>query len=235
MKRLLATFKLALRAMWRNKMRTILTMLGMIIGVGAVIVVVGLGNGASAQVEAQIASLGRNVIMVYSGGVNRGGARSGWGNAGTLTIEDANAIERELKTVDIVCPEQRSSAQVSAGNQNWSTSILGESEAYLDLRQWPLGEGAMFTDQDVRGATKVAIIGSTVAQQLFGDASPVGQVIRVKNVPCVVLGVLISKGFSPTGTDQDDIMILPYTSVMKRIQTATTLRTINIQASSGDV
>jgi putative ABC transport system permease protein len=235
MRRLLATFKLALRAMWRNKMRTILTMLGMIIGVGAVIVVVGLGNGASAQVEAQIASLGRDVILIFSGGVNRGGVRSGWGNAGTLTLEDANAIKREIKSAVIVSPEQRTSAQISAGNQNWSTQILGESEEYLDLRQWPLSEGSMFTSQDVRGATKVAIVGATVARQLFGDASPVGQVIRIKNVPFVVLGVLVAKGLSVSGSDQDDIMILPYTSVMKRIQNTTTLRGINIQASSSEV
>lgn len=233
--RMLATFKIALRAMLRNKMRTVLTMLGMIIGVGAVIVVVGLGNGATAQVQAQIASLGRNVILIFSGGVNRGGVRSGWGNAGTLSVEDSQAIKREISGVEVISPEQRAGAQVSAGNQNWSTQILGEGEDYLDIRQWPLEDGAMFTAQDVRGATKVAIIGKTIAQQLFGDSSPVGQVIRIKNVPFIVLGVLSPKGLSVTGSDQDDILVVPYTSAMKRLLGATMLRGIMVQASSPEV
>ena len=235
MRRLLATFKIALRAMLRNKMRTMLTMLGMIIGVGAVIVVVGIGNGASAQVEAQIASLGRNVILIFSGSVNRGGVRSGWGGAGTLTIDDAASIQREVPGVEAISPEQRSSALVSAGNQNWSTSIVGESEDYLDIRQWPLDDGSMFTATDVRSAAKVVILGKTVAQQLFGDASPVGQAIRVRNVPFVVVGVLSPKGLNVNGSDQDDTMIMPYSTVMKRLLNATTLRGIMVQVSNPEM
>ncbi len=220
--------------MRRNKMRTILTMLGMIIGVGAVIAVVAIGDGAKGQVEAQIATLGRNVILVFSGGVNRGGVRSGWGGAGTLTVEDAKAIQREVPSVEIVSPEQRTGSQIAAGNQNWATQILGEGEDYLDIRQWPLTDGAMFTAQDIRGATKVAIIGKTVALQLYGDSSPVGQVLRIKNVPFIVLGVLTPKGLSMNGSDQDDVVIVPYTSAMKRIMGATTLRGITIQAASAE-
>ena len=233
--RLLATFKIALRAMLRNKMRTILTMLGMIIGVGAVIAVVSIGDGAKAQVEAQIATLGRNVVLVFSGNQSRGGVRSGWGGAGTLTLEDAYAIKREVEGVDVVSPELRTGNQVAAGNQNWSTTIQGESEDYLDIRVWPLVDGAMFTAADVKGATKVAVIGKTVAQQLFGDSSPIGQIVRVKNVPFIVVGQLAPKGLSMMGTDQDDVMVIPYTSAMKRLLGVTTLRGIVIQASGADM
>src|ERR1700722_18447596 len=148
--KILAVLRIAARAMRRNKMRTILTMLGMIIGVGAVIATVSLGNGAKSQVEAQIASLGQNVILIFSGSFTRGGVRSGWNNAGTLTVEDALAIEREIPDVSIVSPEIRSGTQIAAGNQNWSTTILGEGQDYLDILQWPLAEGSMFTALDVR-------------------------------------------------------------------------------------
>jgi putative ABC transport system permease protein len=232
--KILATLRVAARALRRNKMRTILTMLGMIIGVGAVIAMVSIGNGAKAQVEAQIASLGQNVVLVYSGSVNRGGIRSGFGSAGTLTIEDANAIGREIPEVVAVSAEQRSSAQTAVGNQNWFTSLQGESESYLDIRQWPLSEGAMFSEQDVRGANKVAIIGQTIVTNLFPDGDPVGQVIRIKNVPFTVVGVLIAKGLSVQGQDQDDVIIMPYTSLMKRLQGVTTLRGITVQTVSAD-
>jgi putative ABC transport system permease protein len=232
--KIFATFRVAGRALKRNKMRTLLTMLGMIIGVGAVIAMVSIGNGAKAQVEAQIASLGQNVAMVYSGGVTRGGIHTGWGSAGTLTVDDATAIEREISEVIGVSPETRTSAQVASGNQNWSTQILGESEDYLQIRQWPLSEGSMFTAQDVRSANKVAIIGETIATQLFPDGDPIGQVIRIKNVPFVVVGILVAKGFSMQGSDQDDMVVVPYTSAMKRLQGSTNLRTINVQAVSSD-
>src|SRR4051794_16506951 len=158
MKRIIATLRIAARALRRNKLRTILTMLGITIGVGAVIAMVSIGNGAKAQVEAQIASLGQNVILIFSGSFTRGGVHSGWGSAGTLTVEDAQAIQREVPEVVIVSPEIRSSAQVAAGNQNWFTSLLGEGEDYLEIRQWPLTSGAMFTEVDVRSANKVAVI-----------------------------------------------------------------------------
>ena len=213
-------------------MRSVLTALGIIIGVGAVIAMTGVGNGAKSQVEAQIASLGQNVVLVFSGGTSPNGLRTGWGGAGTLKIADAEAIEREIPNVTIVSPEIRTNAQVVAGNQNWMTQILGESADYFDLRQWPLEEGASFTAQDVRSTSKVAVIGKTVAKTLYGSESPLGQIIRIKNVPFIILGVLSSKGLSVMGSDQDDVIILPYTSAMKRVAGVTTLRGINIQVAN---
>jgi putative ABC transport system permease protein len=205
-------------------------MLGMIIGVGAVIVTVSLGNGAKAQVEAQIASLGQNVVLVFNGSFNRGGVRSGFGGAGTLTVDDAAALAREIPEIITISPERRYNAQIAAGDLNWSTSVIGESETYLDIRQWPLSQGAMFTEQDVHGANKVAIIGQTVATQLFPDGDAVGQAMRIKNVPFIVVGVLSPKGLSVQGQDQDDVVVLPYTSLMKRLQGVTTLSGVTVQA-----
>jgi putative ABC transport system permease protein len=227
-----ATLRVAARALRRNKMRTILTMLGMIIGVGAVIVTVSLGNGAKAQIEAQIASLGQNVVLVFNGSFNRGGVRSGFGGAGTLTVDDAAALAREIPEVVSISPERRYNAQIAAGDLNWSTSIIGESETYLDIRQWPLSQGSMFTEQDVHGANKVCIIGQTVATQLFPDGDAVGQALRIKNVPFIVVGVLSPKGLSVQGQDQDDVIIMPYTSLMKRLQGVTTLSGVTLQADS---
>ena len=232
--KLFATIRVAGRALRRNKMRTILTMLGMIIGVGAVIATVSLGNGAKAQVEAQIASLGQNVVMIGSGSVTRGGIHTGFGSAGTLTVDDANAVEREIVEVVAISPEVRTSAQIASGNQNWFTQVIGESHEYLDIRQWPLSDGSMFSEQDVRSANKVAIIGQTIATQLFPDGGVLGQVLRIKNVPFVIVGILSPKGYSMQGSDQDDIVVLPYTSSMKRLQGNSNLRTINVQAVSPD-
>lgn len=170
-----ATLKIALRALRRNKLRTVLTMLGIVIGVGAVIAMVSIGNGAKAQVESQIASLGQNVILIFSGSTTRGGMNTGWGSAGTLAVEDADAIRREIPTVLNVSPEVRTFSQVAAGNQNWLTQVLGESADYLEIRQWPLTDGAMFTEQDVRSAAKVAIIGATTARQLYGTTARSGR------------------------------------------------------------
>jgi putative ABC transport system permease protein len=227
--------KIALRALRRNKMRSVLTSLGIIIGVGAVIAMVGIGNGARAQVESQIASLGRNVILVFSGSQTRGGLRTGWGGSGSLTIEDAQAIQREVPGISAVSPEVRTVTQISYGNQNWSTQILGEAPEYFDIRQWQLSSGSPFTEQDVHGANKVAVIGVTVAKQLFGDLDPVGQILRVKNVPFVITGLLSRKGLSVMGNDQDDVVILPYTSAMKRVMGTTTLRSMTLQATSEDL
>jgi putative ABC transport system permease protein len=235
--RLGSTFKIAARALRRNKLRSALTALGIIIGVGAVIAMVSIGTGAKAQVEAQIASLGENVILIFSGSTTSSGIRTGWGGAGTLKIEDAEAIRREIPAVTLVSEEVVSTAQVAAGNQNWSTRIYGESADYFDLRQWPLADGAPFTSQDVRSANKVCVIGRTTATQVFGTEDVVGQVLRVKNVPFQITGVLTPKGLSSQGTDQDDIVIMPYTSAMKRVMGGgTTLRNINAQvASSSDL
>jgi putative ABC transport system permease protein len=232
--RILATFKIALRALRRNTLRTVLTMLGIVIGVGAVIAMVSIGNGAKAQVESQIASLGQNVILIFSGSTTRGGMNTGWGSAGTLSVDDADAIRREIPSVLNVSAEVRTFTQVAAGNQNWLTQVLGESADYLEIRQWPLAEGAMFTEQDVRSSAKIAVIGQTTARQLFGDNSPVGQIIRVKNSPFVIAGMLAPKGLSIMGSDQDDVLIVPYTSAMKRLVGTTTLRSIAAQASSAE-
>jgi len=210
-------------------MRSVLTALGIIIGVGAVIAMVGIGNGAKAQVEAQIASLGQNVILIFSGSTTSSGIRTGWGGAGTLKVEDAEAIRREVPGVVGVSEEVVSTTQVAAGNQNWFTRIYGESADYFDIRQWPLADGAPFTPQDVRSANKVCVIGRTTATQVYGNEDPVGQILRIKEVPFTVTGVLTPKGLSTQGVDQDDIVIMPYTSAMKRVIGGTNLRNINVQ------
>ena len=232
--RYLAVIKIAFRALRRNKMRTVLTMLGIIIGVGAVIAMVALGKAAKVQVEARIAALGQNVIMVFSGSVNRNGVFSGFGGAGTLTVDDATAIQNEVPNVAAVSPEVRSGAQIAAGENNWSTSVMGEDVGYLIIRQWDIAEGVMFTEADVRSAAKVCVLGKTTADKLFLGESPVGQNIRIKNVPVKVLGVLKAKGVSMMGSDQDDTVIVPYTTGMKRFAGVTMLRSINVSAVSAD-
>jgi putative ABC transport system permease protein len=230
--RLGSTVKVAFRALRRNKLRSVLTALGIIIGVGAVVAMVSIGNGAKAQVEAQIASLGENVILVFSGSTTSSGIRTGWGGAGTLKPEDAEAIRREVPGVVALSEEVVSNTQVAAGNQNWFTRIYGESAEYFDIRQWPLALGSSFTPQDVRSANKVCVIGSTTASQIFGNEDPVGQILRIKNVPFVITGVLTPKGLSTQGTDQDDVVVMPFTSALKRVTGGTTLRTINVQVGS---
>jgi putative ABC transport system permease protein len=229
------TFRIAGRALRRNKMRSLLTMLGIIIGVAAVIAMVGIGNGARAQVEGQIASLGQNMILIFSGSRTNSGVRAGSGNSGTLKIEDALAIVREVPGVVTVSPEIRSGGQVAAGNQNWGTQLLGEGEQYFEMRQWEFASGSSFGPQDVRSAAKVAVIGKTAASQLFGTADPVGQIIRVKNVPFTIVGLLKAKGTSLMGSDQDDVVIVPYTTAMKRLTGDTALRSINVQAADEKV
>ena len=230
-----STVTVSFRALRRNAMRSILTALGIIIGVGAVLAMVSIGNGAKSMVEAQIAALGQNVLLIFSGSVNQGGARSGSFGAGTLTVEDADAIQREITTAIAISPEVRTGAQVLAGGLNWSTQILGESADYLNIRQWPLSDGAMFSDADVRGVGKVCIIGQTIVTQLFPDTSPIGQTLRIRNQPFKVVGVLAAKGLSVQGTDQDDLVIVPYTSAMKRVAKQTMLRSINVQAGSAEL
>jgi putative ABC transport system permease protein len=231
----LAIFLIALRALRRNKLRTILTMLGIIIGVGAVIAMVGIGNGAKAQVEAQIASLGQNVILVFSGNFSSSGVRSGWGGAGTLTLADAEAIEREVPGVVAVSPESRDRQQIMANGLNWNTVILGESIDYLQIRDWSLEAGAMFTDQDVYSTAKVCIIGKTIANQLFPNEDVVGKNLRIRNIPFKVLGVLAPKGLSVMGSDQDDVVVTPYTTMMKRIDHHSNLGSIMVQGESSRV
>ncbi|HEX5398335.1 MAG TPA: ABC transporter permease [Verrucomicrobiae bacterium] len=230
--RVFATLRTALRALRRNKMRTLLTMLGMIIGVGAVIASVSITSGAKQQVEDQIASLGQNMLLIFPGSFSSSGARMGWGNRHTLSLDDALAIQSQVPGVSAVSPENRTRAQAIAGNQNWNTSIQGESPQYLQIRQWPLARGEMFGDQQVRTAAKVCIIGKTVAQQLFPNEDPLGKLIRLRDVPCQIIGVLEAKGLNPNGQDQDDLIIVPYTTELKRINREDWLDTILVQAVS---
>ena len=230
--RILATLRIALRALRRNKMRTVLTMLGMIIGVGAVIASVSITSGAKQQVEQQIASLGENMLLIFSGSYSSSGARLGWGNWHSLQLEDALAIQSQLPGVAAVSPENSTRAQVIYGNQNWNTRIQGESPEYLQIRQWSLADGEMFNAQHVRTAAKVCVIGKTVAQQLFATENPLGKSIRLRDVPCQIIGVLQPKGLSPMGSDQDDVVIVPYTTQLKRINREDWLDSILVQAVS---
>ncbi len=229
-----STVTVSFRALRRNTMRSILTALGIIIGVAAVIAVFSIGNGAKSQVEAQIASLGQNVLLIFSGSFSQGGARSGAFGAGTLTPDDAEAIARELPNITGVSPEVRSGAQVLANGLNWSTQVLGEGADYLSIRLWPLSSGAMFTDQDTKSVGKVAVVGATIVKQLFPDDDPIGQTLRIRNQPFRIIGVLQAKGLSVQGSDQDDIVVIPYTSAMKRVTRQTMLRSINVQAATPD-
>ncbi len=224
--------RVALRALARNKMRTILTMLGIIIGVGAVICTVAIGQGAGAQVQKQIQSLGTNMIMVFAGSVNTGGVRMGSQANKTLVADDAQAIIHNVPDVTAVSPVVFSQVQVVAGNQNWFTRGQGASPDFLQIRNWPVVAGGSFTQKDVDVAADVCVIGSTVAQQLFGDQDPVGQTMRVKNLPFRILGVLQTKGQSGIGQDQDDVIIMPYTTVQKKISGITWVQSIFISASS---
>ncbi len=229
--RILATFRIAGRALRRNKMRSILTMLGIIIGVGSVIAAVSITTGATKQVEDRVASLGQNIVTVFSGNFTSGAQRGGWGSAPTLTVDDANAI-LNVANVVAVSPEVRDRAQVLANGLNWNTQVIGESPDYPQIRSWNIGSGSMFTDQDVRSIAKVAVIGKTVADQLFLGEDPVGQTIRIRNLPFKVVGVLESKGFNLFGQDQDDTVIVPYSSHMKRITTRTFVNSILVQSAS---
>jgi len=215
-------------------MRSILTALGIIIGVGAVVAMVAVGNGAQAKIESQVAALGQNLLIVFAGNRKSGGVNSGLGTASSLTLEDAAAIAREALDVVAVSPEISTTAQVIANGRNWSTSILGESPDYLQIREWELSAGAMFSERDVRAASKVAVIGPKTANQLFGPINPVGQTVRVKNIPFIIIALLTSKGAGMGGNDQDDRIIIPYTTAMKRLTGDKTLRSLNVQVSSAE-
>jgi len=230
----LKTLKIAVRALRRNALRTLLTMLGIIIGVSAVIAMVAIGNGAKSQLEARVASLGQNVIQVFSGAPSRGGVRMGFGSSGTLTKEDYEALRQEISGIAGASPEVRSFSQLAAGNQSINSQVLGVGSDYVDVRAWPMASGINFTESDVRSANKVALIGKTTATTLFGDEDPVGQVIRVKSAPFTVVGLLSPKGSSMFGSDQDDVLLIPYTSAMRRVSGDSTFRSIMVQATSPD-
>jgi putative ABC transport system permease protein len=211
-----ALLKVALRALAVNKLRSALTMLGIIIGVGAVIVMIAVGSGAQARVEEQIRSLGSNLLLVLSGATTAGGVRLGFGSNLTLSEDDATTLSREIPEVT-AAPALRGSAQVVWGNLNWSTVIFGITPEYLEVRQWELAAGRSFEPADMAGAAKVCLIGSTVAKQLFGGADPLDQVIRIRRVPFTVIGVLDTKGQSMMGTDQDDLVLMPLSTARKRV------------------
>ena len=230
--RIFAIVKVAVRALRRNTMRTLLTMLGIIIGVGAVIAMVAIGNGAKARVEAQIASLGQNVILIMSGNTSRGGFRFGFGSPGTLKVEDYDAIKKEVEGLAGISPEVRAQSQVIAGNQNHFPSIRGVGEDYFQIRSWDFASGQNFTETDVRTANKVAVIGQTSSEILFGEGvDPVGQIVRIKGAPFTIVGMLAKKGMSMSGSDEDDQIFVPYTSAMKRLTGDTSFRSMNVQAA----
>lgn len=212
-----STLRISLRALRVNKMRSALTMLGIIIGVGAVIAMLAVGTGASRQIASQISSIGSNLIMVLPGATTAGGVRMGAGTQPTLTMGDAEAILKESPAVAEVAPVHNGVAQVVYGHQNWSTGIVGTTPSMLEVRDWPLSAGRPFTEQDVKSAAKVCLLGQTVVENLFGDMDPVGQIVRIKKVPFTVIGVLARKGQSPGGQDQDDTIYVPVTTAQKKL------------------
>jgi putative ABC transport system permease protein len=231
------SLKIALRALRVNKMRSFLTMLGIIIGIAAVIAMVAIGAGAEKMISDQIASIGSNLILVIPGSTTSGGLRAGAGGAQTLTYDDAKAIKVECPSVDMVAPTVRGSGQVVYGNQNWSTIIMGVTPEMLEVREWPLATGRNFNQSDVDGATKNCIIGQTVADNLFGGADPVGKIIRIKSVPFTVTGLLVSKGQSPQGSDQDDIIFVPLRTAQRKLfgsQFPNTIGALMVKAKSSD-
>jgi len=228
------TLRVALRALRRNTLRSLLTALGMIIGVAAVITMVSIGSGAKAQVEAQVASLGQNLITVMPGSYSSGGMRGGFGSSVSLTPEDADAIAAEVANIDGLSAEVRDRNQVLANGLNWNTNVNGVGPDYPYVRNWPMEAGAMFTEQDVKSLGKVCVIGKTVADQMFPNEDPVGQTLRIRNLPFRILGVLSPKGFSIFGSDEDDVVLIPYTSHMRRVSRRTSISMIRIQAADAD-
>jgi len=212
-----STFRISLRALRVNKMRSGLTMLGMIIGVGAVIAMLAVGTGARQKISEQISSIGSNLLMVLSGASTAGGIRMGSGTQPTLTLSDADAVEKECPSVQAVAPILGGTAQIVYGNQNWSTGVTGTSPNMLIVRDWTLSSGRPFSDDDVKSATKVCLIGQTIVDNLFGSIDPIGQVIRIKKIPFTVVGVLEAKGQSPNGQDQDDTIFIPITTAQKKL------------------
>jgi len=234
---LLAAAKVAYRSLRANKMRSGLTMLGMIIGVAAVIAMVAVGAGANERIAAQIASIGSNLILVVPGSTTSGGLRSGFGGTPTLTMGDAKAIGKELSPVLYVSPSSRSTAQVVYGNQNWSTIIQGVAPEYFAIRDWGIASGRIFGPEDVDASTKVAVLGQTVSQNLFGGENPIGKIVRIKKVPFTVIGLLEPKGQSPQGQDQDDVVIVPITTAQKKLFGTMHIGTVGailVQAADSD-
>ena len=228
------TFRIALRALARNKLRSFLTMLGIIIGVGAVIAMVAIGEGAKATIRSQIASLGTNVLIILPGTTTQGGVRVGFGSVNTLTDGDAKAIREEIRSVSFVSPVLRRGEQVVAGNLNWGTMVQGVAPEFQQIREWQVADGRFLHDGDVENDAKVAVLGETVVRNLFGNDDPLESVIRIRNIPFRVVGVLAAKGQSSQGADQDDIVMIPYTSMQKRLMRITNVQTIIASALTAD-
>jgi putative ABC transport system permease protein len=214
---ILAGARIAVRALRVNKLRSILTMLGIIMGVAAVIAMISVGSGAQARIAEQIQSLGANMLVVLSGSSNTGGVRLGLGSQLTITEEDAWAIKREVSSVEAAAPSMRGGAQVVWGNLNWSTQVQGITPEFFEARDWPVVAGQPFAQDAVDGATKVAVLGETVARNLFADSDPVGQVIRIKKVPFTVVGILGKKGQTTWGQDQDDLILVPLSTAKRKL------------------
>ena len=231
---LFMTLRIALRALARNKLRAFLTMLGIIIGVGAVIAMVAIGEGAKATIRSQIASLGTNVLIVLPGTSMQGGVRTGAGGVNTLVAGDARAIMRELPAVSFASPVLRRNEQVVAGNLNWFTLTQGVAPEMQQIREWQLDDGRFLHDGDVESAAKVAVVGETVVRQLFGNDDPVDAVIRIRNIPFRIVGVLAPKGQTSQGADQDDTIMIPYTTMQKRLMRTTSVQSIVVSAVSAD-
>ena len=229
-------FKTALRSLMSNRTRSLLTMLGIIIGVGAVITMVAIGRGASQQVESFVAGFGSNLIIVMPAPPNSTGARGAAGTGDSLTLDDSNALASETFSVARTAPEVSTSTQVIYGNANWNTSVTGSTPDILEVRNWQMASGAMFTDQDVRSAAKVCVIGQTVAKELFGYSDPIDSTIRIRNIPFRVVGMTTKKGANSWGQDQDDFILVPVTTAQRRLVRAgtrvDTVRRINVQAKS---
>lgn len=230
----LEIYKVAVMALRRNLMRTTLTMLGIVIGVACVVAMVAIGQGASSAIQSQIGALGTNFMIIFSGSRSSGGVRHGIGSVQSLTAEDAEAIARECPSVAFAEPAVRTVAQVVFGNQNWFTTIQGAGPDYPTIRAWALAKGAFFTKEDVKAASKVAVLGATVVENLFGspDANPVGEIVRIKGIPFRIIGVLEKKGGNAMGQDQDDIVCIPYTTAQKRLMGITYIQVIMASAVS---
>ena len=230
----LMTLRIALRALARNKLRAFLTMLGIIIGVAAVIAMVAIGEGAKATIRAQIASLGTNVLIIMPGTSNQGGVRAGFGSVNTLVDGDARAMANEVRAVAHVSPVLRRPDQLVAGNLNWGTLIQGVAPEFQQIREWQISEGRFLHDGDMENAGKVVVLGETVVRNLFGNDDPLDAVVRIRNIPFRVVGVLAPKGQTGQGTDQDDTVMIPYTTMQKRLMRITWLQSIVVKAVNAE-
>ncbi len=227
-----ALLSTGLQALTRNRLRSGLTMLGIVIGVAAVIATLAIGQGARASVQAQIRALGANTIMIIPGTVTAGGARGGMGSISTMTLDDAVAIKRECPAIEAVAPSVRTVAQVVYGNTNWGSQIQGTTPDFVDIRMWPVDNGVFITESDVRGAAKVCVLGQSVVRELFGDADPVGAMVRIKDIPFRVVGTMTTKGGASFGGDQDDVVFIPITAAQRKLMGITHVNSISASAVS---